>query len=363
MWQRFWELWVSLAGSIKALLIAFFSTALSLLLAEAALRILRPGAILYKAPHLSQIFHQMAEPPTWGQPDDELGWVNRAGNGFVSSEPGHNRMGFWPGYRRISGPNLLIDPSKKRIWLFGDSWSQGVGVADEDTFAWRINAKNPTIFLENFGTAGYSTYQSSILFARVLKEQQADPKIVLLGFNPFMAKRDVAFWSEDVNLADQEQGIHRRPPFTMIGEDGRLFSSPGWLTEPWSGEGSSALIATAHSAVITFWQKWYVKEIRTKSDGNSTPAVVSLQILKSMKVLAESVGAKFIVVFLTAGDAPEWQRFKAALQEENVDSFDCSLPLAEYKSYLNGGDERMHPGPKGTEYFARCIDAWLVGGR
>ncbi len=347
---------------MKALVSAVVSTVLSLILAEVALRFMRPDAVIHTAPHLNQIFSKMAEPPTWGQADSELGWVNREGSGFVSSEPGHNRMGFWAGYRRISGPTSF-DPGRERAWLFGDSWSQGVGVADEDTFAWKINARNPTIFLENFGTAGYSTYQTSILFARVLKEQKVSPKLVLLGFNPFMATRDVAFWSDDVSLADQHEGIHRRPPFAMIGNDGRLFASPAWLTDPWTGEGSSALVATAHSAAITLWQKWFEKEIRTTSHGNSTAAVVSLQIMKGMKASAELVGAQFVVVFLTAGHAPEWQTFKGVLQNEDVNFLDCSLPLAEYSTYLNGGEESMHPGPKGTDYFAQCIDTWLVARR
>jgi len=44
--------------------------------------------------------------------------------------------------------------------MVGCSFTQGMGVVDEDTFSYLLNAHYPYLMFRNFGTGGYGTYQS-----------------------------------------------------------------------------------------------------------------------------------------------------------------------------------------------------------
>jgi hypothetical protein len=245
------------------------------------------------------------------------------------------------------------------VWLFGDSWTQGQGVSDQDTYAWKLNSLNPSLFVENFGTAGYSTFQAFLLLKRVLRERPTPPKLVILGFNPFMAARDLKFWSTDTQLKDEEAGVYVRPPFVVLRKNGDVAISPMWLTNPWSGETHLALISTLHNAATRLWQAFNTGEILSLNNLEKG-RVTSIKIMKSIKEAVEDNGARFLVVYLCSGESPDWQPFRDQVKMEKIEAINCSIPDDNYNAYLNGGQPGMHPGPKGTDLFAQCIQSWLT---
>ena len=51
-------------------------------------------------------------------------------------------------------------PARRSVLFFGDSYVQGYGLSNQQTFAWMVQKTHPELAISNFGTADYGTYQS-----------------------------------------------------------------------------------------------------------------------------------------------------------------------------------------------------------
>jgi lysophospholipase L1-like esterase len=58
------------------------------------------------------------------------------------------------------------------VLVLGDSFTQGWAVSDEETYAWKLQERFPTARFVNYGTAGYSTYQSLLRLKVALKQSR-----------------------------------------------------------------------------------------------------------------------------------------------------------------------------------------------
>src|SRR5579864_1438884 len=98
------------------------------------------------------------------EPDLELGWRNREGV-FDLTGP-HRKDAFrytnWSRGRRATASHETVPAAAKRpeVQFVGDSYVQGYGLTDSETFAWVFQQKHPELTVTNFGTGGYGTYQS-----------------------------------------------------------------------------------------------------------------------------------------------------------------------------------------------------------
>ena len=112
---------------------------------------------------------------SWAGPDVEMGWVNRAGT-WKSAEPGNAPMSFEADGRR-SDPAGNKPVSLPRVLVVGCSFTQGYGVADDQTFSHFVNQSLPSAELLNFGTGAYGSYQSRLRVNHYFKA--AHPKTPL----------------------------------------------------------------------------------------------------------------------------------------------------------------------------------------
>ncbi len=83
--------------------------------------------------------------------------------------------------RGFRGP-WPVDDDRTRVVLVGDSFTFGLGVADEATFARCLatRAREPEWQVINLGVPGYSTDQETLLLEEMISELQADRVVVIV---------------------------------------------------------------------------------------------------------------------------------------------------------------------------------------
>ena len=125
------------------------------------------------------------------EPDLELGWRNREGI-FDLTGP-HRKDPFrytnWSrGRRATADREPQAGDQRPEVQFFGDSYVQGYGLSDRETFTWAFQQKHPELIVTNFGTGGYGTYQSYLSMRR---SAGAGAQVFYL-FNGFHEDRNVA---------------------------------------------------------------------------------------------------------------------------------------------------------------------------
>lgn len=185
------------ARTARRLALAAALLAALLVGAELALRALKLGA------------------PIWHRPDASLGWSLRPyAGGHDGGEHAHvNGQG-----RRDGGHTVDKRDGVYRIIVLGDERSEAIGLALRATWWWQLPANlgacgfagGRKIEVLNFGVAGYSTAQESIVLeSSVLRYR---PDLVLLQFSS----------GKDVRENSRSLASRRDRPFYRLDERGRL---------------------------------------------------------------------------------------------------------------------------------------------
>jgi hypothetical protein len=129
-------------------------------------------------------------------PDPDLGWKNREGQ-FDLVDPYRNspfRYTNWSQGRRATADREPAEasPNTPRVLFFGDSYVQGFGLSNQQTFAWIVQKTHPELAVSNFGTADYGTNQSYLAIRLAIAKQGCGPCSVFYLFNGFHEGRNVA---------------------------------------------------------------------------------------------------------------------------------------------------------------------------
>ena len=139
-------------------------------------------------------------------PHPELGWSIRAGG--VNGQFRANSAGLRADREYSSLPSI----SRVRVAAFGDSFTHGDEVAQQDTWQAALERADPELEVLNFGVPGYGPGQAYLRYQQL--GRRFGPDIVLIGF-----------MSENVHRA-----VNRfRPFYTRAG--GIPFSKPRFVLE------------------------------------------------------------------------------------------------------------------------------------
>src|SRR5262249_3793554 len=133
------------------------------------------------------------------------------------------KASFWNDASRRTRATESI-AAREVVLVLGCSYTQGYGVADSDTFAWKLQQRFPEFDVRNFGTGGYGSYQSLLRFRRLLRKGIV-PKTVIYGFGDFHGVRDRATQSWMNQRGNARAFV---PPHVDL-QDGRLVELPGKL--------------------------------------------------------------------------------------------------------------------------------------
>jgi hypothetical protein len=281
----------------------------------------------------------------WAEFDPVVGWRNKAGV-WLSLEPGNVPMTFWSDGRRATRPSPDVAPLPQVV-IVGDSFSQGYGVVDAETFAWRLAEAAPSVDVENFGTGGYGAYQSLLALRRIFASKGAPyaPKLAVYGYTDFHAYRDVAGYSWVRTLLDRH-GQYFAPP-SVAAKDGRLVEYPFVVFPRWPLEGSSSLVALAKDARLRLLVR----------DREATAEEATKLLVAELRTLATLNAARFVVMELTRAPTS----IDAFLRSRGIEAVSCSdfdpgLVLAD-PAFKVGGTG--HPNGRVHASWARCLAHWM----
>jgi hypothetical protein len=276
----------------------------------------------------------------WAEPDAVVGWKNRPGVQRWTP-PNDAPMTFLPDHRRASFAG--DDRPGARVVLVGCSFTAGLGVADADTFAWRLNESWPALRVENHATSGWSTWQALRRAEQLVAEDGARPALVVYAYIGNHDQRNVARWQWIEGLETLRPGTHLVPPHVTLDGDA-LVEQPLAILEPWPGEGRSAWIGLAHE--LTLRARFHrSKEMRRR--------VTELLLLRFAAALREAEVPLLVALLADVDPDSELPRF---LAEHRIDFVDCELDGWRRDDAVHLAND-VHPSPLAHERWTACVGA------
>jgi hypothetical protein len=283
--------------------------------------------------------------PRMHDPDPERGWRNRPGTYTIPpyAENGHvTTITILSDGRRRAGADRVDD--RPGLLLVGGSYTRGNGLSDDETFAWKLQARLPALRIVNHGTGGYGTYQSLLTLERVLPG--SDTAAVLYAFIDHHVVRNVAppAWVDLLSRFSRRSQV--AVPYATLDAGGALVRHPPERYPRWPLDDRLASVAFLERLV--YYARGAGREAQARS--------VTESLLAEMRDLSARHGAGFAVVVLSAGpDARGW--VLAALAAQGIRSADCARAVTPRLQVPGEG----HPNARLTTIWARCIEDRLGG--
>lgn len=275
---------------------------------------------------------------SWAKPDAELGWVNGAGT-WKATEPGNVPMTFDADGRRHD-PAGGKPGNLPRILVLGCSFTQGYGVADDQTYSHVVNQSLPSAELVNYGTGAYGSYQSRLRVNRYFSSPHENTPLVIYGLFFSHHFRDLAPmpWIQSLTMQD---GSYMVPPNMRV-QSGHVVESPGGPIGLWPLENRSATVALAHLGAIT---------LANRVTGKMGWPVFQHGILEMQKTAAANK-AKLLIVGLV--DVPnEYGEWLRAQRANGIDFVACHHPDDGTDPSLKVGGVG-HPSERLHRWWAAC---------
>jgi len=271
-------------------------------------------------------------------PDPDLGWKNRQGR-FDLVDPQRNspfRYTNWSQGRRATAD---LEPAQDsadtpRVLFFGDSYVQGYGLSNQQTFAWIVQQKHPDLAISNFGTADYGTYQSYLAIAKYVH----GPCSVFYLFNGFHEGRNVADPDWVRILKQPPPGLFF--PYAEL-QDGAL--------RPQESHGEIVWQVSRWLRTAALAQDYYMRLEAYSRTHNKREVTQALLAKMNDAVLA--AGGKFTVILfdMTPDQRRDYRRF---VQARGIRFVDCDRPEMN--------DKRLRlPDGHPNEELNRLLAQWI----
>jgi hypothetical protein len=310
--------------------------AVGIILGEALLRVAGHGPWRYETKDVDE--------PIVHEPDPELGWRNKPGSYVVPAYDGSGGeipITVLPGGTRTTG-SAGVPGDRPSVIVVGGSFTQGWGVGDTETYAYKLQRRFSGIEVLNYGTGAYGTYQSLLLLEREVPKRP--PAWVIYGFFLHHEVRNTApaAWLETLNRFSRRR--HVALPFATLDDDGvlRRHAPESWLELPLRG----------HSALSAFAEQHLMRR-RTKGRARNRRQVTE-RLLLEMQALTREHDARLAVVVLAAPDEAR-RHYRAFLETNGIRALDCVVPFTTETVVPVDG----HPNGRMHSLWTECITALL----
>jgi hypothetical protein len=244
------------------------------------------------------------------------------------------------GERRTS-PVRDPDPETDELIFLGGSFTQGWGVEDSETFAWRVQERFGDLRVRNFGVSGYGGVQSLLVLKGLLAESH--PKFVIYGMIPDHERRNVASSSYLRHLT-MRSGRQISMPYGVLGSESTLVLQSPIHYPRFLGSGISATIAVMEQAYTH-----HRARKRESQSGRVTEAV-----LLRLNKLSRDNGAHFAVA-LFAFERPSEEYWEAFARRHEMGFINCNVELGPELTIPRDS----HPNAKAHEIFSERITLYL----
>ncbi len=279
----------------------------------------------------------------WSALHSELGWVNKPGT-VRSTEAGNALMTFSADGSRVSPLLQGKENAPLKVLVVGCSFTQGYGVADDETYVHFLNQRFPQIRFESFGTAGYNTLQSTMMAERVLTQWdgRGQPALVIYGLLSDHLRRNVSNGEFMMSLIGSG-GRYISPPHARLrGEEIDL--EPYRELAPWPLEQRSVILSLLHKLWIG-----YAYDV----DGSEAQDVTR-RLVERFDQVVRAHGSRPLVAVLKR-DRPMEDLVPLGL----VEALDCSHPGYGTDPALRTGGTVGHPSAELHRHYADCIGDWI----
>jgi hypothetical protein len=286
-------------------------------------------------------------------PDPDLGWKNRAGQ-FDMLDPNRNTLFHYTnwsqGRRATADRESPPDPGKRasgkpRVLFFGDSYVQGYGLSNQQTFAWMVQKAHPELTISNFGTADYGTYQSYLAIRLAIAKYVHGPCSVFYLFNSFHERRNVAEPDWIRTVKQPPPGLFF-PYAELVGGTLEGHESRGEMVWPVSRWLRTAALA----------QDYYLRIETYPRMRNKRGVTEALLVKMNETVLA--AGGKFTVILFDM--SPEQRHdYRDFARSHGIPFVDCEHPeMTDKHLRLPDG----HPNEELNRLLARWIEPLPLAG-
>ncbi len=270
-------------------------------------------------------------------PDADLGWRNRQGQ-FQLMDSQRNRPFLYTnwsqGRRATADRDPAPDAASTRVLFFGDSYVQGYGLSNPQTFEWMIQARHPELAVSNFGTANYGTYQSYLAIAKYIR----GPCSAYYLFNGFHERRNVGDPDWLRIFSEPPPGLFF--PFAELsGSTLRPSKSRGEMMWPVSRWLRTAALAQDYCQRLTSYPRMRNERLVTEA------------LIEKMNTTLLAAGGIFTVILfdLTPDQRRDYRQF---MQSRGIRFVDCDYPEMQDPHYrLPDG----HP----NEDLNRLLAQWI----
>jgi hypothetical protein len=280
-----------------------------------------------------------ADEPVLYEPDPVLGWKPKPGAYQIPSRDPRapaTQMTILDDGARATGQPGSDGPA---VVLVGCSFTQGVGISDAETYAWKLQQRYPSWRVRNFAAGAYGTYQALGTLERVFSEPDP-PRKVFYGFIEPHEMRNIAHpvWLRILSLCSRRGMV--ATPYCTLADDGTLTRHAPesyWL---WPFQRRLATIAFLQDRYAAFATRHRTAQGRR----------VTELLLLEMNALAERHGAELYVVMFYSSAAGR-EHYKAFLAQHAVRFIDCALPITPDMAVPGDG----HPNGALNSAWVECI--------
>ena len=313
------------------------ATLCGLALAEAAVRLAGIRA--------EPIFPRInPDEPTTNVPDPVLGWRAKPGNYHYAGytpEAAPITLTIWPDGSRATAPRRV--PRDRQIVLIGDSFTQGWAVSDDETFAWKLQARRPEVEVVDLGTAGYNGVQSLLRLQEHIATRPRPPDVVVYGLNDDQERRNVAEaeWLGLLAMSPNREMI--RLPYALLDGDGALVLHPP--------EAAPSFPLRERFAVVSLLESAFFKLV-TRARPPQRRAVTE-RLLERMAHEVTARGGRFLVAFLW-GPAEFEAHYAAFARSAHIGFVGCRLQGGEFGELVVPGEG--HPNGAAHSQWADCLE-------
>ena len=275
-------------------------------------------------------------------PDPDLGWRNREGQ-FDLVDPERNspfRYTNWSQGRRATADRdpAQAPAAKPKVLFFGDSYVQGYGLSNQQTFAWIVQQTHPELAVSNFGTADYGTYQSYLAIRLAIAKYARGPCSVFYLFNSFHEGRNVA-------EPDWVRIVTQPPPGLFF----PYAEMAGGTLRPQASRGEMVWPVSRWLRLAALAQDYYTRLGSYSRARNKRAITQALLAMMNDTVLA--AGGSFTVILFDM--SPEQRRdYREFVRSRGIRFVDCDRP--EMK------DKRLRlPDGHPNEELNRLLAQWI----
>jgi hypothetical protein len=283
---------------------------------------------------------QSVEPGgTLYQPDPDLGYALLPGGPYTVAQ----QRVTWhathvaPGHRATRPADAAAPaPGAAGVWIFGDSFTYGWAIEDDQTYAWRLQQRHPEWDVTNFGTGGYATVHGLVQLERELAAGRK-PAVVVVAYGSFHDGRNA-------HLAQNRKGwIYNTPKYPALPrawlEKGQLRTGMTTIRyDTWPLERHSALVNWLHD-------KWNKVEILS-----SHPEEISKAVIRRMSEICAQHGVAFVLAGIL--DNQRTRDVLAWAGQQGMTTVEIAVPLTPANQVPGDG----HPNAGAHAQYADKLE-------